>query len=391
MKVKKSTAKIEQWQQQVVPLSSLKPYEKNPRTHSKQALDRLVDKIQRFGYHGRIIATPDMRVIGGHLRLKALAALGIDPVAVLVAPRPLSEAEYRELLITDNLQDGEWNISELTANFSLEELTSWNMPPEILSAFEVTPVEGLTDPDEVPEPPAAPVSAQGDVWRLGAHRVMCGDSTSVDDVTRLMDGHKADMVFTDPPYGVNIVNTKSKKVGGGGKTHFKQDTASTDGGKIVDAKQYAAIIGDDTTETAKEFYQTCLAMGFDNFIIFGGNYFTDFLPPSPCWLIWDKQNTGNFALVEIAWCSSPKGAKLYSHLWNGLARAGDRKTELSTRVHPTQKPVGLFEQIFNDFKFEYCFDGFLGSGSTLIACEKTGRACYGMELSPAYCDVIVKR
>ena len=163
------------------------------------------------------------------------------------------------------------------------------------------------------------------------------------------------------------------------------------GANIVKPKLYAPVINDGSTETAAEFYHCALASGIESFIIFGGNYFTEFLPPSPCWVIWDKQNSGNFADVEMAWTSFDKGAKLYAWMWNGLSRAGDRKTELATRVHPTQKPVGLIEKIFADFQFTICFDGFLGSGSTLIACEKTGRTCFGMELSPDYVDVIVRR
>ena len=111
----------------------------------------------------------------------------------------------------------------------------------------------------------------------------------------------------------------------------------------------------------------------------------------PCWLIWDKQNTGNFADVEIAWTDFNKGAKLYPWLWNGLSRKGDRKSELISRVHPTQKPVGLFVDIFKDFELESCLDGFLGSGSTLIACETTNRVCWGIEISLAYVQVCTQR
>jgi DNA modification methylase len=129
----------------------------------------------------------------------------------------------------------------------------------------------------------------------------------------------------------------------------------------------------------------------NNFIIWGGNYFTDFLKPSMCWLIWDKENTGNFADVEIAWTSFDKGSKLYKWQWNGMIRKGDKNIEGKTRIHPTQKPVGLFGLIFNDFNFDLCFDGFLGSGSTMVAAHQLQRKCYGMELDPKYCQVIIDR
>ena len=128
-------------------------------------------------------------------------------------------------------------------------------------------------------------------------------------------------------------------------------------------------------------------------IIFGGNYFTDFLPPSRCWIVWDKQNTGNFADAELAWTSFDKGVKLYHFLWNGLCREGSREVEGKTRVHPTQKPVGMLADILKDFSEENdsVLDCFGGSGSTLIACEQLNRKCYMCELDPKYVDVIIQR
>ena len=360
------------------------PYVNNSRTHSEAQVIQIASSIKEFGFTNPILTDGDNGIIAGHGRLMAAKKIGMEEVPTIELSH-LSEAQKKAYIIADNklaLNSG-WDDAMLAIEFAeLEdfgfdlELTGFSL--EEIAAFEVEEIpEGLTDEDAVPELPIDPVTKLGDVWLCGNHRVMCGDSTSIDAVDKLMDGNKADMVFTDPPYGVSIVNgSGAEKVGGGG---------------VVDAKNYAEIIGDNTTDTARDFYSTCVAFGFDNYIIWGGNYFTDFLDPSPCWIVWDKQNTGNFADVELAWCSSPKAAKLYSFTWNGMSREGDRKSELSTRVHPTQKPVGLFVNIFNDFDFKSCFDGFLGSGSTLIAAEKTNKTCYGIEMSPDYCDVIVKR
>jgi len=203
----------------------------------------------------------------------------------------------------------------------------------------------------------------------------------------------ADVVFADPPYGVDIVQGSNKqgKVGGGGPTKFKTGTVGA--AKIVPAKEYRVIKGDETTDTAKDFYSLCKSMNLKNIILWGGNYFTDFLPPSRCWFVWDKEMTGNFSEAEMAWTSFGKGGiRVFKYLWNGLSREGERRLELKARVHPTQKPVGLFMMILQRFDFlKVVFDGFLGSGSTLIACEETGRTCYGMEIDPIYCDVIKKR
>jgi len=241
--------------------------------------------------------------------------------------------------------------------------------------------------DDIPEPPLVAKAQVGDLYQLGRHWLLCGDATKKENVERLMDGEKVDMVFTDPPYGIKIVNINSKKVGGGGNTKF----GKVGGGNRVEAKTYSEIIGDDTIETALTAYKLTVQLEIKNYILWGGNYFTGFLRPSPCWIIWDKENTGNFADIEMAWTSYPGGAKLYRWLWNGLSRKGDRDSELISRVHPTQKPVGLFVQIFNDFKFNSCLDLFGGSGSTLIACEKINRQCLMMELDPAYIDVIIQR
>lgn len=161
---------------------------------------------------------------------------------------------------------------------------------------------------------------------------------------------------------------------------------------VVPAKTYNAIIGDETTETAKKNFEIAKEHT-DNQIIFGGNYFTDFLPVSRCWVVWDKNNTGNFADAELAWTSFDKGVKLYKWTWNGLVREGDRDVEGITRVHPTQKPVGMLGNILNDFTEEgdCVLDCFGGSGSTLMACEQLNRTCYMMELDPHYVDVIIAR
>jgi DNA modification methylase len=234
------------------------------------------------------------------------------------------------------------------------------------------------------EPPEEPTSKLGDIYQLGNHRLMCGDSTKAEHVAKLMDGQKAELLLTDPPYGISVVANNSV---GGSKPFGDNKT-----GIVIKANDYAPIIGDETTETAKNAYYECKNVTKSQ-IIFGGNYFTDFLSPSKCWIVWDKQNTGNFADVELAWTSFDKGAKLYSFLWNGLVRGGDRKSEGIKRVHPTQKPVGLMGDILNDFTQENdnVLDVFGGSGSTLIACEQLGRKCYMMEMSPKYVDVIIKR
>jgi DNA modification methylase len=290
------------------------------------------------------------------------------------------EDKQRQFIIKDNVSGGEWDWEMLANQWDVEQLEEWGL--DIPAFDDLKELEAEEDDYEIPDEITTDI-VLGDLFEIGEHRLLCGDSTDSDAVARLMNGEKADMVFTDPPYGIKVV--RGKKVVG------DKAFGNVGGGNVVKAKKYSEIIGDDTTDTAREFYNTCVSLGMENFIIWGGNYFTDFLSPSMCWIIWDKENTGNFADVEMAWTSFEKGAKLYKWQWNGMIRKGDKNIEEKTRVHPTQKPVGLFGDIFNDFKFNTCFDGFLGSGSTMVAAQQLQRKCYGMEMEPKYCQVIVDR
>lgn len=362
------------------PVSKLKPYERNPRIN-KKAVDAVAKSIQRVGNNDPIEVNEKYVILCGHTRKLALEKLGIKTTDILVLSG-LTEKQQKEYRITNNKTGelAEWDFEILEADFSADDLIEFGFDIKDLTQPEV--VE-----DEAPPVPKKARTVRGDIYTLGNHRVMCGDSTMIDEVEKLMDGKKADMVFTDPPYGINVV--QGNQVGGGGPTKF----GKIDGGNIVKSKTYNKIIGDETTNTAKMFYENCMAMGLKNIVLWGGNYFTDFLKPSRCWFVWDKEMTGNFSQAEMAWTSFEiGGVRVFKYLWNGLSRKGSRDVELKTRVHPTQKPVGLFGMIFQKFDFiKSILDGFMGSGSTLIACEQTNRTCYGMELDEKYCDVIVQR
>jgi DNA modification methylase len=332
-----------------------------------------------------------MVVLGGNMRLKACKEAGLKEIPIIKASE-LNEEQQRAFIIKDNVGFGEWDWDALANEWDAEQLEEWGLDVPNLEGVELDAVE---DDFDVPEGGIETDIVIGDLFEIGEHRLLCGDSTDSDSVAKLIENNKIDMVFSDPPYGISVVS--NNKVGGdklptfGGVVGGGGGATKKGKNKVVDAKIYSEIIGDDTTETAKEFYNTCISLGMENFIIWGGNYFTDFLPVSACWIIWDKENSGNFADVEIAWTSFNKGSKLYKWLWNGMSRKGSREVEGKTRVHPTQKPVGLFGDIFNDFQFKICFDGFLGSGSTMVASHQLNRKCYGMELDPKYCQVIIDR
>lgn len=210
------------------------------------------------------------------------------------------------------------------------------------------------------------------------------------------------LTLTDPPYGISVVKGLRAAVGGskpvtiGAVRGRRTDTVGgvknmrgTDGAAhMVDATLYRPVHGDD-----KPFDPSPLLNIAEDVIIFGGNYFASKLPDSRCWIVWDKNNTGNFADAELAWTSFDKGVTLYKFTWNGLVREGKRDIEGVNRVHPTQKPVGLFAEIIKDFTQDgvTVIDPYLGSGTTLLACQLTGRRGIGIEIDPAYCAVTLER
>jgi DNA modification methylase len=359
-------------------LKDIKPNPNNPRVLRDDKFQKLKQSITEFpkmlSLRPMVIDENNV-VLGGNMRLRVLQELGFNDIdeAWVKRSSDLTEEEKKRFIITDNVSFGEWDWDTLANDWEVVDLEAWGL--DIPQFDTVEELEASEDDYEVPEGGIETDIVIGDLFEIGEHRLLCGDSTDSDAVARLMNGEKADMVFTDPPYGISIVGNNGK-VGG--------DNKAKNG-------VYSKVIADETTDTAKEFYNTCISLGMENFIIWGGNYFTDFLPPSMCWIVWDKENTGNFADVELAWTSFDKGAKLYKWQWNGMIRKGDKKIEGKTRVHPTQKPVGLFGDIFNDFEFTTCFDAFLGSGSTMVAAHQLKRRCFGLELEPKYCQVIIDR
>ena len=382
--------KVEQW-----PIEKLVPYAKNSRTHSEEQVAQIAASIREWGFTTAVLVDESGSIIAGHGRVMAARKLGMASLPVMVAAG-WTDAQKRAYVIADNklalnagwdnellaLELGE--LGDLGFDLDLVGFTD----EEIAALMPVQIEPGLTDDDAVPEVPEQPVTVLGDVWVLGRHRLMCGDSTSIDAVDKLMDGRKADMVFTDPPYGISIV--KGQKIGGD-KPFGSKDSRGTDGAtNVVKANLYAPIAGDDTIDVAIEAIQVIKTLGAKVEIIWGGNYYAQALENSSCWIVWDKENTGNFADAELAWTNQKTAVRIFKHMWNGMVKASEHGQK---RVHPTQKPVKLAEWCFEQYG-EGCqtvLDLFCGSGSTLIACESKKKIGYMMELSPHYCDVIVKR
>ena len=363
-------------------VASLLPYARNSRTHSDAQVAQIAASIKEFGWTNPVLVDGDGTIIAGHGRLMAARKLGMTKAPVIRLEH-LTEAQKRAYVIADNqlAMNAGWDNEMLKVEIGELALGDFDLSllgfdDKVLAGLLAEETEGLTDDDEVPDVPIDPVSVVGDVWTLGRHRLMCGDSTSIDAVSKLIDGSKIDLVYTDPPYGINEKGDRSKRGG------------ITAGNKLADFK-------DDSIQYAVDAYNICEgALRIPRQVWWGANYYCHHLPQSNNWFVWDKRveekQTDTQSDCELAWVKSKwSSVRIFRHLWKGLIKASEKG---SRRVHPTQKPVALAEWSFDYFKdVKTVLDLFGGSGSTLIACEKTGRAAFLMELEPIYSDVIIKR
>ena len=370
---------------EALPVTSLVPYAKNSRTHSDEQVAQVAASIKEFGFTNPILVDGDNVLIAGHGRLLAAQRLGLDEVPCIRLSH-LTESQKRAYVIADNklAMNAGWDdellkleIGDLKDDGFDVSLTGFS--EEELAGLVVQEIpEGLTDEDAVPEAPEQPVTVEGDVWLLGRHRLMCGDSTSIDAVERLMDGRKADMVLTDPPYGMNL-DTDYSKIEGSKKS--------------PKAKGYKwdKVIGDDA-----DFDPSPLISMFEyckEQFWWGADYYFVCLPRGGSLLVWQKRDKADEKMIgndfEICWSRQRHKKHTFWKRWVGF----DSVERGEKRVHPTQKPIDLIQWVMGKWAGAggICVDLFGGSGSTLIACEKTARDCRMMELDPKYCDVIIKR
>ena len=346
---------------QQVKISKVKGNPNNPRIIKNDKFKKLVKSIQEFPEMLKlrpIVVDEDMMVLGGNMRLKASKDAGLKEVWIEVADG-LTEEQKKEFIVKDNVGFGEWEWDMLANEWDSVQLAEWGLDVWE-NEDDKQPEAGLIEDDEIPEVKESKVK-RGDIWQLGEHRLMCGDSTSSDNIAKLMNGEKADFVFTDPPYGMNAV-TKSG---------------------VLSARYKTDIIGDDNTDIARDSFNLIHSLYDCKQIWWGANYYSEFLPSAEGWIVWDKNNGGSDQTdCELAWTNFRSVCRLYK-----------KASEKRNRIHPTQKPVELFLWSIKKFKVEFniVLDVFLGSGSTLIAAEKLNTKCYGMELDEKYCNVIIER
>lgn len=367
-------------------LDTVKPYEKNAKKHDRTQIDNVAESIRQYGFVQPIVVDKDGIIVIGHCRALGAKKLGLKQVPC-VCVDDLTPEQVNALRLVDNKSnESDWDFDLLADELPMLVLDGfdfdWGLP-------EIT--EEVVE-DEAPEvdEESEPITKLGDIWQLGRHRLMCGDSTSIDDVEKLMGGNKADMVFTDPPYNMNycgagFINQENKNV----KERIKD---------IIDFD-------------AKEISYLAQGNVANNVFIFTSkDLIKDYLVIFDSWkfnlLTWHKTNTppmvnnNYFADTEYllyfhkgkrVWNNGLKPIDIYKKYF--VSSMGDGKKDAGADLHPTMKPLAIIE---NQVKICSKKDGivvdiFGGSGSTLIACEQLDRTCYMMELDPKYCDVIIKR
>ncbi len=355
------------------------PYINNSRTHSDQQVQQVASSIKEFGFTNPILIDEDDGIIAGHGRLMAAQKLGLDEVPTITL-EGLTEAQRKAYVIADNqlAMNADWDLDALKVE--VERLTELDFDIDLLGfdddvlagLMEEEPAEGLTDEDDVPDLEDDPVTVEGDVWVLGNHRLMCGDSTSIDAVDKLMAGSKADMVFTDPPYNIDYQGVSDKR------DKIKND-------KMPDAEFIEFL---KMSVMSCETMYVCCSWQYSHLF---KQAMEDLARKPKAMIVWNKVNPAQhldkyFKQHEIIFYYGDFGGQktLRGDIW-------EMKRQRNT-VHPTMKPVELIDMAMVDQPDKKkVYDGFGGSGSTLIACEKNHRDCYMMELDAKYCDVIIKR
>lgn len=384
------------------PVADLIPYARNSRTHNEEQIAQIMASIKEFGFTNPILIGSDNVIIAGHGRLLAAQRLGLTEVPVICLP-DLTETQRKALVIADNkiaLNAG-WDEEMLALEMKELEESDFNLDILGFSEDELKELENFGEPqtetkseeDEVPEAPVETITKRGDVWILGEHRLMCGDTTMFDDVRKLMRDDRAAMIFTDPPYNVNYGSTMKDSIRyhagtlggrkimndnlGDGFPQFLTDSLSN----LLMFCQGAAYVCMSSSEL-HTLYNAFIAAGgkWSTFIIWAKNTFT----------LGRADYQRQYEPILYGWGADKK------HYWCGdrdQADVWEYNKPVRNDLHPTMKPVELVERaVLNSSKSgDIVLDGFGGSGSTLIACEKNNRKARLMELDPKFCDVIVKR
>ena len=370
--------------------SELKLWEDNPRNIKPKDFERLKKQIQELGQYKPLLITGDGTVIGGNMRLRAYMDLGIEDIWVSVV-NPKDDNQMLAYALSDNDRAGYYdddllaNLSSAYPDFEWGDYAVDLAPPTTLDDLFKTEVEE----DEVPEvdETAEPVSKLGEVYQLGRHRLMCGDSTKIEDVEKLMNGQKADMVFTDPPYGVDY---------SGGIQFTKNGVKKEQRARLADDHKSTDIYS-RVAPLIPRFTSGAVYMWFADTQALPVYQAIEGVGDIHALIIWVKN--GGYSAMNANYKQKhepclywkPRGGKLNFKGSSTETTVWEISKDGINEHHPTQKPIALCAKAINNHEADTVLDLFGGSGSTLIACEQLNRTCYMMEIDPKYCDVIRKR
>jgi len=352
-------------------------YASNARLHSQSQIDMIVSSIRQFGFNAPIVIDEDGTVLAGNGRLLAARKIGLDSVPVLEVLH-LSAAEKRAYVLIDNkiAEFSEWDDAILKTELDIIiedtgdiDLSSTGFD-DILASYTQQD-DSILEEDNFGAPGIAePVIKDGDLIYIGLHRLLCADSTKKENIDRLTKDVAIDGVYTDPPYGIKVVDQGRRFVQYG----------------------HRAVYGDNNTDIAIATTALLLEYSYEKYVIWGANYFNQVLPNSRCWIAWEKHRgiDRNFCGTELAWTNFDAHTKALEVLWDGWCREGEEAQQ--PRMHPNQKPILLAKKVFEYGKMgQNILDIFSGSGSTLIACEATKRQAYLLEIDAMYCQLIIER
>jgi len=382
------------WMTETRSINDLVPAEYNPRQLMEKQKEALQASLDRFGQAQEIAINTDGTIIGGHQRIKILKELGYETVRVSIPDRPLTKEEEKELNVRFNQNIGEWDFAALSDNFELDELTDWGFDLDELSKQFDLLVTAEEKDDEVPEVPKEPIAKLGDLYKLGEHRLLCGDATKVEDVERLMDGQKADITFTSPPYNVghNLgYKNKNDKYDGSGDNIENYDQFLTDW--VLLALKYSRYVFNNIQMLANNKHDIIRHLAeVNNYVCDVAFWKKSQVAPAMAANVMNSQ-------IEMIWILGKENkrsintSEFRGTVANFIETSSAMKDNKNTKIHNATMPVALCDWVIKNFtqlKMSI-IDVFGGTGTTLIAAEKLGRKCYMMELDPKYIDVIVKR
>ena len=369
------------WTLQQFNIDELTDYYKNPRSLSEKEFKQLKTSLDKFGMIDKPIVNADSAhtIIGGHQRKHVLEETGVKEIECWIPDRELSDKEVEELNIRLNKNTGSWDFDVLANEFELDDLLEWGFEKQELDLdlwAEDAPEDVEPQIDKAEELREKWGVESGQLWKLGEHRLICGDCTDKAVVDKVMQGEVAGAVVTDPPYGMEL------------DTDFTKWPVNMAG---VKANKFSPVVGDEKPFDIKS------VAGCDEILEqfwWGGDWYYESLPAGGSWIVWDKRNENADDMIgntfEMCWSKQKHRREFIRHYWVGVVNKDKGEKE---RYHPTQKPSPVIEFILEKYTKEGngIYDPFLGSGTTLIACERLGRKCRAVEISPAYVAVAIQR